>query len=251
MTNKVLLDEWIQDYGEDSDFVRVRVKGEFPRAASNQFIDTDTVYAAVSNKIEGDDPSAERAIGVDVARFGDDQTVICYREGFRVFPHHVWKHRGIDTMETASRVSTLIDQLNPDAVFVDGVGVGGGVVDRLRQMGYKVIDVNAGANATEDERYANKRAEMWGRYRDWLKNADIPDDQELIEDSIGIEYGFDTKNRIMLEKKSDMKKRGLSSPDVAESIVLTFAEKLASQSVKAKRGNRPVSAQSSYNPMKW
>ncbi len=255
MTNKALLDTWIDDYGEDSDFVRVRVKGQFPRAGSNQFIDSDRVHAARMRTIAADDPTAEKVLAVDVARFGDDQSVISYREGFRVMPHHIWKYRGIDTMELASRVAALIDQFNPDAVFVDGAGVGGGVVDRLRQLGYRVVDVIAGSAASDPDRYSNKRAEMWGRYRDWLLHADIPDDKELIDGSTGIEYGYGPKGQLMLEQKKDMKRRGLDSPDTTESIVYGFAEKVASIAVttaKKRRAQKQGMAQANnYNPMKW
>ncbi len=127
-------------------------------------------------------------------------------------------------MQLSSEISALITSSRPDAVFVDGVGVGGGVVDRLRQMGHMVIDVNAGrAPDTENkDTHVNKRVEMWDRMKKWLDGADIPDDQDLKDELIGIEYGYDNRMRLQLEKKSDMKKRGLSSPDCADAVSLGF-----------------------------
>jgi hypothetical protein len=128
-------------------------------------------------------------------------------------------------MQVAAKVAEIIKNEHPDAVFVDGVGVGAGVVDRLNQLGFNVFDVLAGSTPDEKnkETYYNKRAEMWGRMRDWLEGADIPDDQDLVSDLIGPEYGYDNKMRIQLEKKEDMKKRGLASPDAGDAIALTFA----------------------------
>ena len=129
-------------------------------------------------------------------------------------------------MQTAARVGDIIQEQDPQMVLIDGVGVGGGVIDRLRQMGYshKVWDVNAGGTPMDEHRYKNKRAEMWGLMRDYLKaRAELPDDQELRQDLIGPEYGFTPKQQILLESKEDMKKRGLASPDCGDSLALTFA----------------------------
>ena len=132
-------------------------------------------------------------------------------------------------MQVAGRVAEAIAGHRPAAVFIDGIGVGAGVVDRLRQLGFAPIDVNAAATASDDRHYANKRAEMWGRMRDWLKESGClpPDDQTLADDLIGPEYGFDAGNRVLLERKEDMKRRGLASPDAADALALTFAEIVA------------------------
>lgn len=137
-------------------------------------------------------------------------------------------------MQLAARVAALStgDGGRPDAIFVDEGGVGGGVVDRLRQLGVPVTGVNFGARPDSGmlqelgglgERYANKRAEMWGSLREWLRRGAIPKDQELQDDLTGVEYGYNSDNAIQLERKEDMKKRGLSSPDVADALALTFA----------------------------
>lgn len=223
----------VQDYGEDSDFIRVRVKGQFPRAGSMQFIGSDLVDAARRRE-----PFAKLydplILGCDISRFGDDETVLAPRRGrdARSIP---WVTlRGADTMQVAAKIMELHNQYRFDAIFVDGGGVGGGVIDRLRMMQYRnVVEVQFGAAAdksivTSDNfvAYANKRAEMYGSMREWLKGGIIPDDKDLAEQLCGVEYGYtirDGRDAILLEKKSDMKKRGLPSPDRADALALTLA----------------------------
>lgn len=222
MANRALVDQWVADYGEDSDFVRVRVRGEFPRTASSQFIDGEVVSACRKYRATGYEGLA-KVVGVDVARFGDDQTVITKRQGRKVWPQI--KIRGLDTMAVSARVAEVVREFSPQGVLVDGVGIGAGVVDRLRQLGHSVIDVNAGATANNREKYANKRAEMWDSLRQALRDGlELPDDPELAADLTGLEYGYTTDQRLQLEKKSDLKRRGLASPDCGDSLALTYAE---------------------------
>lgn len=222
MTDKKQLERWINDYGEDSDFARVRIKGEFPRAGSMQFISSEDVDRAMANTVV-DDPNGPRVLTADIARFGDDQTVITKRIGRKVFPQE--KHRGLDTMAVAHILANHIDDWHPDATLVDGGGLGAGVVDRLRSLNYRVVDVQAGASADNKDEYANKRAEMWGNMRNWLKgDCELPNDKGLRDALIGLEYGFRGERAIQLEKKADMKARGLASPDEADSLALGFAE---------------------------
>lgn len=231
-TNKELFRQFVDDYGEDSDFVRVRVKGEFPRAGTMQFIPGDIVEAARKRLPEAHlyDPCV---MGVDVARFGDDETVIVIRRG-RDAQSVPWVTlRGADTMQVAARIVELANQHKPDAIFVDGGGVGGGVIDRLRMLRQPVQEVQFGASAdravmTAENNvvYANKRAEMWGTMKDWLHGGAIPDDPLLAAELTGVEYGYSILkgvDAIQLEKKSDMKKRGLASPDRGDALALTFA----------------------------
>ena len=229
ITNKAQIQQWIDDYGEDSDFVRVRVRGVFPRAGSNQLIASDLVAAALGRNLRPDTyKHAPLVFGVDVARFGDDQSVLAKRQG--LYAQTLLKWRGLDTMTLAGIVAQHIDADQPGAVFVDQTGVGAGVVDRLHQLGYsQVIGVDFGAMAANPALYANKRSEMWCSLADWLKaGGALPPDQELADDLTAPEYGFTgDKGQIILEKKADMKKRGLASPDCGDAEALTFAHPVA------------------------
>jgi hypothetical protein len=247
LTNKTQIARWVEDYGEDSDFVRVRVRGVFPRAGAAQFIDGETVTEASRRDLPAD-PTAPVIMGVDVARFGDDQTVIVVRQGRRLPADHIRKYRNRDTVDVSGFVTEAIRIHNPDAVFVDGGGVGGGVVDQLRRLGHDVFDINFGAKAIDIAKYFNKRAEMWGLLRDWLKAADIPDDADLITDLSGPEYGFSTDGRIQLERKPDMKKRGLASPDVGDALALTFAFPVGMKRTRGPLGDRSLSRPKDYRP---
>lgn len=221
MANRRLLDMWVEMYGEDSDFVRVRIRGEFPRAGDLQFISIEDVDAAMARKAPGQENYA-KIIGVDVARHGGDQSVVCIRQG-RARPRF-YKFRIPDTMKLASKVAEIIDKESPDQVFVDATGIGWGVVDRLVQLNYtKVIGVQVAEKADNGELYKDRRSELWGKMRDWIQDGGtLPADAELKTDLISIEFGYDPSNRWVLESKADMKARGLDSPDTADSLALTF-----------------------------
>lgn len=187
----------------------------------DQFIDSLTVDAARNREVQGFGP---RLLGVDVARHGDDRTVVIFRNGDKVSEEDITIWRGIDLMQTAGRVAEIIAQKRPQKVFVDGVGVGGGVVDRLKQLGFSVVDVNAGGVAVHEDRFFNLRAEMWGKMREWLKDkGSVPKRDDLADDLMAPSYEYDARNRLKLEKKEDMKARGLPSPDIADALALTFA----------------------------
>lgn len=224
-TNKKLFETWATDYGEDSDFFRVRVKGQFPRASSLQFISTEVAEGAAQRGSFSDE-NAPTVIGVDVARFGDDASVIYVRKGRDGRSVGYKMYRELDSIQLAGRVTEFIKKYRPAKVFVDGTGgYGSGVVDQLGSMGYSdtVEDVQFGSKAIDPDIYFNKRAEMYGLMKQWLEKGLIPEDQDLISDLTGVEYGFARENRIQLEKKEDMKKRGLASPDIADALALTFA----------------------------
>lgn len=226
MADQKQIQQWIDDYGEDSDFVRVRVRGLFPRIGSNQFISSECVDICKKYKSEAYESFA-KVFGVDVARFGEDQNVVCIRQGRKVLPLVKW--RGLDTMQTAARVVELYEKQKPDMIFVDGVGVGGGVVDRLKQLlpARLICEINSGNTAHDPSTYFNKRAEMWGDMREAVTaQIELPPDNELSDDLCAVQYGFSSKQQIQLEKKEDMKKRGLSSPDCGDALALTFAEKV-------------------------
>ncbi len=228
MANKPQLRQWVDDYGEDSDFVRIRVRGVFPRAGSCQLVSVADVEAAARRFFRLEEFSrAAKILGVDVARFGDDQSALIRRQALAAFGLKAW--RGLDTMTLAGLVAQEIVEFNPDAVFIDLGGPGAGVVDRLHQLGQRrVIGVDFGGSALDKTLYANKRTEMWCLMRDWLKTGGIPDDRELRDDLIAPEYGFTgDKSQIILERKKDMKARGLPSPDKGDALALTFAAPVA------------------------
>lgn len=222
MPNKKELDAEVAEYGEDSDYVRIRIRGVFPRLGDEQFISSEIVELAAKreNVVPRGSP---KVLGVDVARFGTDQTVFARRHGRKLEP--LLKFRGLDTMQIAARVIQEIRENKPDVVLIDGVGIGAGVVDRCIQLGYDVIEVVSGAAPDTENKDVcyNKRAEMWYRMREWLERADIPQDNELMDDLTNIKCYYDNKHRIQMEKKSDLKKRGLASPDCADALAMTFA----------------------------
>ena len=239
-TNKRQLDEWVEDYGEDSDFVRVRVRGMFPRTGSNQLIPTEVVTEAQSRD---DSPRLTDPLifGVDVARFGDDQSVLYVRKGVSASVFGPYKWRGLDNVELAREIADKMIELDPDYVFIDGGGPGGGVVDILRHRGFDVTEVNFGGKAQNPD-HANKRAEIWVRMRDWLAGGGcIPwDDQDLASDLINQTYSYQEgrANALILTPKARMKADGLPSPDSADALALTFAEPVAP---KAKMDGLPRS----------
>ena len=234
--DKKQINQWIEDYGEDSDFVRIRVRGIFPRSSSEQFISNEILEWCNKYQAEGFD-YLPKVMGVDVARYGDNQTVFCTRQGRKVFP--LQKFRGIDPIQTASRISEILEgDSQIQAVFVDGGGVGGAVIDKLRLMGYglKIIDVQSGHKADDSGKYYNKKSEMWGRMKEALtEGLDLPNDKDLEEQLTSVEYGFSDKNQIQIEKKSEMKSRGLSSPDEADSLALTYAQKIVRKDFESKQ----------------
>ena len=202
------------------------MRGEFPRAGSAQFIASDVVAACRKYKATGYE-ALPKVLSVDVARFGDDQTVIGIRQGTQV--PDPGKYRGKDTVWTAEKVIEFIGQHKPDATVVDGDGLGAGVIDNLNHRGYsaRLFEFHGGASANDGAAFYNRRAEVWGSVRNWLMDgAEIPDDPELETDLTAPEYGFSNKQQIQLEKKEDMKKRGLASPDCGDCLAMTFAVKV-------------------------
>lgn len=248
ITNKAQIQEWVDDYGEDSDFVRIRVRGVFPRSGTCQLIPADLVDAAMARTIKPDVYAhAAKIMGVDVARFGDDQSVISLRQGLALLKPQQ-KYRGLDTMTFAGIVAQEIEKEQPDAVFVDVGGIGAGVVDRLHQLAFRnVIGIDFGAKASNPTQYANKRTEMWSLLGDWFKKSPmLPYDSELLSDVTAPEYSFTgDSTQIALEKKKDMKKRGLSSPDCGDSLALTFAAPVRPKHMRARTKNRRAKQTSS------
>lgn len=200
---------------------------DFNAAGEDQLISlTDSDTAARRILPAGSVDFAARILGVDPARFGNDRSVIFPRQGRQAFDPLIF--RGIDNMELAARVASKIEEWQPDVVFIDA-GAGAGVIDRLRQLGYDVIEVNFGGKAI-DVRYANKRAEMWHELAAWIKSGGaIPALDALKLELATPTYRFDAANRIILESKDDIKKRlpDAGSPDLADALALTFAQPVA------------------------
>lgn len=227
-TDKIKIKQWESTYGEDSDYFRVRVRGEFPRVGSTQFFSSAQIDAASKRE-----PTAlitePLVMGVDVARFGSNKSVIRFRKGSDARSFPPFKFSGLDTMQLAAKVAEAARTFRPSAIFVDETGIGGGVVDRLRQLRVRNvygIVFSAKPDGIDFDgtapRYANKRAEIYGRLREWLPTGSIQDDDDLISDLGEVQYGYNNRMEIQLEAKDDMVKRGVQSPDDGDALALTF-----------------------------
>jgi hypothetical protein len=198
---------------------------DFSASSDDILIPIDLVSAACQRTItEIDVAGAPRIIGVDVARYGDDRSVIIKRQGLAAFPPIVLQD--ISNMDLAARVANEINAWKPDAVFVDA-GRGEGVIDRLRQLRFDVIEINFGGKPISDK-FANKRAEMWSLMAEWLRAGGcLPNHPELKTDLCSPRYSFNAANKLVLESKDDIKKRGLHSTDIADALCLCFAMPVA------------------------
>jgi hypothetical protein len=243
-TDKAVYQSIIDEYGADSSAAHVEVYGQFPNASDDQFISSLVVDEAMTRE-KYKDLSAPIVIGVDPARFGADSTVIAIRQGRDIL--EIKKHKGDDTMETVGRIIEAIEEYKPALVCIDEGGLGAGVVDRLKEQRYKIRGVNFSNRAANIMMYGNKRAEMWGLMRDWLKSAAIPSDRYLKSDLISPLMKPDSKGAIFLESKKDMKSRGLASPDAADAIALTFAYPVAHRQYVDKSPRRGYSSMQSVS----
>lgn len=203
--------------------IRQELLCDFTASASDVVIPIDLVSAAAERELTEKDVEGQPVIlGVDVARFGDDRTVLCVRQG--LWTRDVRTFTGLSTMEVANRVIDCINQHRPQAVFIDAGAMGAGVIDRLRQLQYQVSEVNFGEAALSTDRYANIRAEMYFKCRDWLTSGGaLPKNAELKTELSTVEYKFNPSGRIILEPKEKLKERTGKSPDLADALVLTFA----------------------------
>lgn len=220
-------DKWVDDYGEDSDFVRVRVRGEFPSASDLQLIPSDWVAAGRRREaVYG--MSDALVCGIDIARGGSDTNVVQFRRGMDARSIKPIKIPGFETRDTTkfiARVCTVVMEQRPDAVFVDSTGVGGPVADQLRRLlpGVPIIDVNF-ASSAPDAHYSNMRSYMWWKLREGLKSGlAIDDDPALEVELTAPEYTHNSRDQLQLEKKDDIKKRIGVSPDQADALALTYA----------------------------
>lgn len=222
MTNKRQLQKWVDDYGEDSDFVRVRVRGVFPAASSNALLGPEEIEEAVKRQYKHDEfQFAAMVMGVDIARQGSDSSVCMRRQGKVAFKAR--EMRIPDTMLVSQQVGIECDEYQVDTTFVDATGgYGVGVVDAMRQVGRDPIEVYFSGKAL-DPRYFNKRSEMWFEMAKWVKaGGSLPDDKELLEELAAATYTFQG-DKFRLCDKDDIKEAIGRSPDKADALALTFA----------------------------
>ncbi|NNM74761.1 terminase large subunit domain-containing protein [Enterovirga aerilata] len=218
-----------ETYGEESNAYRVRVLGEFPTRDDDTLIAAELVDAAIVRDI-AHDPKNTILYGLDCARFGDDRSVLCRRIGNVVLPLKVW--RNLDTM---ALVGAVVNELAEDGIqarsdkpyeiLVDSIGIGAGVADRLRELGFNCRDVNVSEATAMNPKAAKLRDELWLAVRDWLRAraCKLPQDDDLRQELVSPTYSFTSNGKLKVEGKAEMKKRGLRSPDRADALCLTFA----------------------------
>lgn len=236
ITNKDRFEKWIKTYGVDSDFVRVRVLGQFPRRGDMEFFSAEEIEAAMQREVPYVDRATPMAIGVDVARYGANNSVIYPRKGRDARTTARESFNGINTTELSNKVFAAFEQYRPDGIFIDGGGVGGGVVDQCRNMRLAVIEVQFGGKDdisgvvfdTAGERYANKRAAMYGALRAWIKSGALPLDPEQKTAMLAIKYTFNKQDAIQLISKEDLldETPNLVLDDL-DALALTFGGPLA------------------------
>ena len=227
--NKTAIAKTIEAWGEDHDYVRVRIKGEFPVTSTRQLFPITLIRLAQTREVQSQ-PWEPLILGVDVARAGGAESVAKFRRGrdARTIPAIRWKGSEVEnpTKQNGTRIAELITLHDPDAVFIDEGGYGGGVVDFLRILGHTCIGVNFGSASTArpgGTLCANKRAEMYVAYLEWLREGGcIEDSPDLMEQLIAIEY-MERQQGLLLLSKEDMRAQGIPSPDWADAEVLTFA----------------------------
>ena len=228
------IDKMIEIHGEDSDFVKTRVRGLFPNASSTQFIPTQLCWEARKRT-----PTAlvvdPLVCGIDFAMSGTANCVFYFRRGLdgKTIPPIILPGKEIhDATHLADLACEILATHKPDMVFGDKGSMGGPVMDIMRRLGYNVIPVNFGGEPTDKLRYYNKSAEMAMAKKQWLYDGGaIWDDPKIQDDMCQREYGQTLKGQLKLETKEDMKKRGLESPDVDDALNLTFAHPVAPKGI--------------------
>ena len=227
-------DEFIEEmklrYGEDSNAFRIRVLGEFPQADDDTIIPFHLVETATHRDIEGDS-DLPSVWGLDVSRFGNDKTALCKRQGSVVTEIRSWA--GLDLMQTVGRVvaeyEALLPSKQPREILVDSIGLGSGVVDRLRELGLPVRGINVAEAPSMGGTYLNLRSELWFKTKAWFEDraCKLPKDDQLVAELTGIRYSFTSSGKMKAESKDEMRKRGLASPDLADALCFTMASDAA------------------------
>jgi len=231
IANREAIDEKLSYYGLDSNYARSHVLGQFPTASTTQLIPVDWVEGAAVRETY-QHPADAVILGCDVASgHGEDSSVIYIRQGLDGRTHQPRKFSGLDPLQFAYKIAAAANELGAQAIFVDAGGVGEGTVAKLRELGLAVHAVYFGAKSSNPDgitRCANQRSAMWCAMAQWLKAGAIPNDPELKAQLIGPEYSENAQG-IDLERKEDMRARGLMSPDTADALALTFAAPVFSQ----------------------
>ena len=222
------LDNMAEKYGIDSNVYRVRVLGQFPTQSDDVLLPLYLIEDAVKRDIESS-PTTGVVWGVDVARFGGDRSAIAKRQG-NVLLEPIKTYQGRDLMEMAGIVMAEYEacpyRLRPKAIYIDAIGIGAGLADRLRELDMPAIAISVSETASLKDRFNRLRDELFWNAREWFEARDvkIPDDTTLIQELSGIRYKYLSTGKLKVESKDEMKKRGQRSPDVADAFVLTFAE---------------------------
>lgn len=228
MADQADIQRKLDAYGEDSDYFKMRVRGEFPARGSQQLIGEDIIQAAKLREFV-EDIHQPVIIGVDPARYGDCRSVIIVRKGAKIIEKLTYSD--VNSIQLAGYVNETIERHGGKELsaytFIDSVGIGAGVVDQCKERGYKVQEVFSGNPANDTQHYANKRAEMADLMKEWLvKFASLEHDRELEADWLNIQYFYNVRGQLQIESKEDMRARGVASPDIADALSYTFAEKV-------------------------
>ncbi len=224
LTTRESIDEWIEDYGKDNPVVQSRVYGNFPSDSPDQLIPTAWIQAAVDRTLER---SGDREIGIDVARSGEDETVLADRQGDVVGALRCYRSGSepLRGYQVADYAIAFGKEIGATRYKVDAIGVGVGPVDTLHERGYTVFEIVVSEQSSNPERFPNKRCEEWWKLRKRFEEGriDIPDDSKLFAQLASIRWKPDNRGRVVIEKKQDAKARGLKSPDRAEGVLMAFA----------------------------
>lgn len=222
--------EMMLRYGEDSPAYHVRVLGNFPPREEDTVIPVELIDAAMNREIKIDE-NTTAVWGLDVARMGSDASALAKRRGPVIDEIQTWK--GLDLMQLTGAVVAEYESLPPSKqpveILVDSIGLGAGVLDRLRELGLPARGINVAESPAMKGTYANLRAELWFKCKAWLANRDvkIPKDEQLFAELAGPRYAFTSSGKMQVESKEAMKKRGLSSPDKADALCLSLATDVA------------------------
>jgi hypothetical protein len=241
-----------QSWGLESNEYRVRILGEFPTTDSDTIISWASVSSAIGRDITPS-PTTKVVWGLDVARFGSDRSALAKRQGKKLIEPIRW-WAGLDLMAIAAKVKLEYDTtpqpLRPEQINVDVIGLGSGVVDRLRELGLPVRGINVGESpaTVNEDKYVNLRTELWFKGKEWFQGLDgsLPEyyrkptsGDDLVGELTRTKYKYrpGKGNKIMAEAKDELKKRGFRSPDIADAFLLT----LATDEITLLRGSAPTS----------